>query len=611
MPDTQVYNWVFEIPVPRRQLWRYVSDTQRINRIAGLFRIDYDYRPLASGGSEVHGRARTGGMTLRWIEHPGEWIEHEHFRITREYHSGPFKKLTSEVRLEDGEEPGTTRLTQTTAIEPNGRWGALISRIGSGRMRRGFARAYALAERWAKERGIPFDAEAQPKSTRQRVRARLDELLAPIAEELEARDVYEKLARHLAGQAAEELASLAPYALADTWELPRAQVLRLFLHGARAGAFDLQYSLICPSCRRSKAVFSAMSEVTTTGHCPTCNIDFGVDFDRAVEVRFSPTPLGLETEAVEYCHAGPQNTPHRVASWYVQPGATQSWTVTVEPGRYQLVSPQCKGAVFCQFVVDEGAPDQATVTLRPEGIEGLPRRLRAGALKLRATTRLAEMGTVVLVRALWADDAVSAAEVTSMQAFRDLFGSETPAPGAEFAVQSMVFLFSDLVGSTALYERVGDAEAFTLVRDHVEVDKQICLTHGGSLVKTIGDAVMAVFRRPRAALDAALEMHTRITTLYDRVEGEALQRRIGLHRGPCIAIEANGLVDYFGTTVNLAARVQRRAGAGETALSPAMVADVEICSFLSGEGRKLARRQLLVQLKGLSGDHELTILSGH
>lgn len=610
MPEPQVYNWTFEIPLPRRQLWRFVSDTQRINRLAGLFRVDYEYRPLAAGGSEVHGRARTGGMTLRWIERPGEWVEHEYFRISRDYQAGPFKTLVSEVRLEDGEEPGTTRLQQRVTIEPSGAWGAIVSRIGSGRTRRGFARAYALAERWAEERGLPFDPEAQPEGTRQRVRSRLDELVAPLAERLEAQEAYEQLARHLTGQAPEELASLAPYVLADAWEQPRQRVLRLFLHGAKAGAFDVQYSLICPSCRRSKAVFGALSDVTTTGHCPTCNIDFGVDFDRAVEVRFSPAPLGLEAEPIEYCHAGPQNTPHRVASWYVEPGGEQTWSLTLEPGRHQLVSPQCKGAVFCQVVVDEGAPDEATVTLRPEGIEGLPRRLRAGPLKLKAITRLPEMSTLTLVRAVWADDAVSAAEITAMQEFRDLFGSEILAPGAEFAVQNMVFLFSDLVGSTALYERIGDASAFALVRDHFEVMKQIYVAHGGSLVKTIGDAVMAVFRRPRAALDAALEMHRRIAALHDQVQGDALRLRIGLHRGPCIAMEANGLVDYFGTTVNLAARVQGRAGAGETALSPAMVADAEICAFLSGEGRELPRRQLLVQLKGLSGDHELTVLGG-
>jgi adenylate cyclase len=610
MPQPQVYRWVFDIPVPRRQLWRYVSDTQRINRIAGLFRVDYDYRPLAGGGSEVHGRARTGGMTLRWIERPGEWIEHEFFRITRDYQAGPFKTLTSEVRLEDGEEPGTTRLTQTVNIEPNGRWGAVVSRIGSGRTRRGFAKAYALAERWAEERGVPFDPEAQPSTTRQRVQARFEELVAPVAERLEAQDVYEPLARHVTGQAPEELASLAPYVLADTWELPRGRVLQFFLHAAKAGAFDVRYSLICPSCRRSKALFSALSEVTTTGHCPTCNIDFGVDFDRAVEVRFSPAPLGLEAEPIEYCHAGPQNTPHRVASWFVEPGPEQRWTLTLEPGRHQLVSPQCKGAVFCQVVVDPAAPTEATVTLTPEGIEGLPRRLAAGQLTLRAQTRLPEASTLTLVRAVWADDAVSAAEITSMQEFRDLFGSEILAPGAEFGVQNMVFLFSDLVGSTALYERIGDAAAFALVRDHFELMKQIYVAHGGSLVKTIGDAVMAVFRQPRSALAAALEMHRRIERLHDRVQGEALMLRIGLHRGPCIAMEANGLVDYFGTTVNLAARVQGRAGAGETALSPAMVGDAEICAFLSGEGRELPRRQLLVQLKGLSGDHELMVLGG-
>lgn len=605
MPPRQTYRWEVDIPLPRAVVWRFASDTQRFNRIAGLPPVRYSYQALASGGSEVRGETRMKGMRMRWIERPAVWVEPEFFRFTRDYSAGPFKQLISEVRLRE-DSADSTHLTHTTEVEPNGTWGAIVTRMGVPGTGKRFLRAYALAPAWAAAQRLLPDPDRAASEATGRLQQQLARIGKPIAERLDGEAVLERLTTLLTTQPAEELASLAPYALADQWQLPRDKVLRFFLHAAKGGALDVRYSLICPSCRRSKKVFASLDEVTTVGHCETCNIDFGVDFDRAVEVRFSPAPLGLDATPIEYCQSGPQNTPHRVAHFSLAAGAEQSAEVLIAPGRHQLASPQCKGAVFCDVVEDDTLPAQADVTLTEAGVAGVPERLRAGTLALRLESGLAVEATLAVVRTRWADDAVSAAEITSLQEFRDLFGSQILAPGAEFAVQNMVFLFSDLVGSTAMYERIGDASAFALVRDHFDVMREIYTEHGGSLVKTIGDAVMAVFRRADDALRAALQMHQRVSTLRDKVNGEPLSLRIGLHRGACIAMEANGLVDYFGTTVNLAARVQGRAGAGETALSPALLEEPAVRELIAAS--ELVVSEQSAQLKGLSGDHVLTVL---
>ena len=66
----------------------------------------------------------------------------------------------------------------------------------------------------------------------------------------------------------------------------------------------------------------------------------------------------------------------------------------------------------------------------------------------------------------WTRDALTAPEVISLQVFRDLFAEATLRPGDEAGVSQVALLFSDLQGSTALYERVGDAVAFNMVREH-------------------------------------------------------------------------------------------------------------------------------------------------
>lgn len=608
MPRQQVHRWQFDFPVSPERLWPYVSDTQRVQRFASIWSAEYRYQPLAGGGSEVHARARAKGLMLEWVEQPTEWQAPERFRIVRDYRRGPLSQLISEVQLEALLGREATRVTHTATLVPKNNLAAAITWVANLGVGRSMKRAYAEVGRWLASGELPKISGAQSTQARARAERLLAERAYPQARRLGAEIFYGHLAAYLCRQPGDEIASLAPFALADRWKQDRQKALRFFLHATRSGAFDLHYNLICPSCRQAKTIFTELAEVKEEGHCPSCNIDFGVDFDRSVEVRFSPRPLGLDAEAVAYCHAGPQRTPHRLTSWVLEGGARREVSFSLEPGSYLLSSLQCKGAVYFDAVADddEDAAAEAKLELAEGGVSGMPQRLRAGKVMLSLENAMAKRAQLHVARADWADDAASAAHVTALQEFRDLFSSEILAPGAEFALRNLTFLFSDLVGSTALYEQIGDAAAFALVRDHFELLKQIYLRHDGTLVKTIGDAVMAVFTRPVDALEAALEMHQRIASLKTR--GEApIALRIGLHRGPCIAMEANGVVDYFGTTVNLAARVQGQAGAHEIALSPAMLEDSELVERM--DWVEASARSCQVALKGLTGQYQLSLLS--
>lgn len=609
----EIYSWDFDIPVARPSLWAFVSDTERLNRLAGVFPVHYQYKPLDTGGSEVVAEARAAGMLLRWVERPCEWVEPEFFRFTRDYSKGPFLRLVSEVRLRDGKAPGTTRLNHTITVTPRHFVGRLLARVAIGvQTRAGFARAYALAPQWAAGQDLPLVGSERlpPRGFAAR---ELRRVLIPLAHRLGSPALADHLTHHLLSKPDSELDSLAPYALASEWRVDRRPLLRLFLHATKAGLFDLEYNLICPSCRRSKATVTSLADLREQGHCPSCNIRFGVDFDRAVEVRFSPRPLGVGEDAAEYCHAGPRNTPHRVAGWNFQPGTSRQIEVLLGLGRHQLISPQA-GSVYLDVVDEPGAPAQAELTLATDGLSGVPEQLRAGLVRLDVASRLGNDAELMVARARWADDAVTVAELTAMQEFRELFGGELLAPGAEFAIQNLVFLFTDLVGSTAMYERLGDAAAFALVRRHFDVLSDIYSQHGGALVKTIGDAIMAVFRRGDDALRAALAMHAKIPAIrHDAAQGPeeaddgpGLALRIGLHRGPCIAMTANERIDYFGTTVNTAARVQGTAGGHEVALSPAMLELPEVRAVLAET--KLPARTEELKLKGLAGRHAISIV---
>jgi class 3 adenylate cyclase len=158
------------------------------------------------------------------------------------------------------------------------------------------------------------------------------------------------------------------------------------------------------------------------------------------------------------------------------------------------------------------------------------------------------------------EDILTAAQATNWQEFRDLFAAEIVSPSERILVGSQIVLFTDLRGSTALYSDIGDAPAYALVRDHFKLLHDVVAAHHGGVVKTIGDAVMAVFNDLAEALAAAQQMHLRIAGLKSGRAGR-LRLKCALHTGPCLAVNANDRLDYFGSVVNLAARlVERSAG---------------------------------------------------
>jgi class 3 adenylate cyclase len=181
--------------------------------------------------------------------------------------------------------------------------------------------------------------------------------------------------------------------------------------------------------------------------------------------------------------------------------------------------------------------------------------------------------------------AAPAAEVTTIQEFRDLFGAEVLAPGHEVGVATVAIVFTDLRGSTAMYEGSGDAPAYGRVRGHFDFLRERIAESGGAVVKTIGDAVMAAFPEPAEAVAAALATQAGVET-WCHEEGIAppLVLKIGLHAGPAVVVNANGRLDYFGRTVNLAARIQRQAAGGDVTLAASVWDDPTVRAAAAERG---------------------------
>jgi class 3 adenylate cyclase len=193
---------------------------------------------------------------------------------------------------------------------------------------------------------------------------------------------------------------------------------------------------------------------------------------------------------------------------------------------------------------------------------------------------------------------VTAKRMLTNQTFRDVYKADNLDIDQRLKITSLTFLFTDLKGSTALYERVGDLAAFDLVRAHFRALLEIINAEKGAVVKTIGDAVMATFIRPEHALVAGLRMRAAMDALnVERGTGD-LVVKIGIHEGPCLAVMLNERQDYFGQTVNIAARVQGLATSQAIHITGPVIDAPAVAALLDKEAIKPIQKQ--AALRGIA-----------
>jgi class 3 adenylate cyclase len=407
-----------------------------------------------------------------------------------------------------------------------------------------------------------------------------------------------------------ELLRLRPFALARALGEEPVTVLRLMLHAAREGLLEMTWDLVCPQCRGAKQRPSDLGRVVSEVHCGSCNIKFDADFDRSVEVTFRPAPGVRSIPDAEYCVGGPGNTRHVVAQRRVPARSRVEMDLALAPGSYRLRGPRTAGVLSLAIAAPgapAGAAEPLAVALDRHGIAPDQATRASGILRVAVDNTDDREQLAILEHTAWSEDVASAAFVTTLQEFRDLFSSQVVSPGTRIGIRSIAFLFTDLKSSTAMYEKVGDASAFALVRDHFHILFNSVSTEQGGVVKTIGDAVMASFANPANALRAAFHMQDLMAEFNERTRPPyPIQLKIGVHAGPCIAVNLNDRLDYFGTTVNMAARIQNES-VGDDIVVLATLLEHPSVEALLGELRYRAE-PFETELKGLTGTFHLVRL---
>jgi class 3 adenylate cyclase len=420
-------------------------------------------------------------------------------------------------------------------------------------------------------------------------------------------------------------------AFAAEHKLDEEDVIAAFLHAGQLGIFDLSWNILCPGCGGVLNSGTTLKSVNQADYsCALCAAAYEPTLDEMVEVTFTISPRVRKIVAhnpqtlpwIEYFRqlfwsSGVDLPDDKTLAKLIKEITLQ--TVELPPGEkveLSLEAPEAFLIVFdpvahmSQFIDVKGEPTReqqslAFVMTKDHAPTGTV-EMRPGPLRIFLENR---SGSRTLPGIWIADDKLhnllgkrrpflTAKRLLTNQTFRDIYRTDTLAIDQRLKITSLTFLFTDLKGSTELYERVGDLAAFDLVRAHFRVLNKIVAAEGGAVVKTIGDAVMATFPTPDRAMAAAFKMREAVRDL----NGDLLLK-IGIHMGPCLAVSLNDRQDYFGQTVNIASRVQGLATSRSIFATRQVVVDSKASKLLQENG--IAATPQTRSLRGIANQFEI------
>ncbi|MFO0595581.1 MAG: adenylate/guanylate cyclase domain-containing protein [Myxococcaceae bacterium] len=557
--------WHFEVDLPVAQLWPIIADSSRMNRALHVQEMKFEER-----GNERWGTSRPGGFEHEWREVPWNWVAGQWLESVRLYKKG-FSKVVYGVFVLTPLAEERTRVSVYFGAIPRNLLGKLALNFGFPTLEKDFKRVFAEVTAQLKALKPIFEIPPPTLSPEQ------TERLNGIREKMRTHSLDQALVDRLFEwvRTADDLDlfRIQVRERARAWRVDELELLRVALHATRDGLLEISWDLICPHCRGPASKFEELGELSSNGRCEVCEIDFGSNTPESVEITFHVHPAVRPIERRTYCSAEPSTKQHIRLQYELGPGKSLEVGPSLEAGRWRL---RTHGRKDYGLLDTDAAQPAAPV----EWKASTPPTLRAPVRpSLRLVNDAPEPRRFIVEAAGWNDFALRPAQLFNVQEYRDLFSEDYLGADVQLAIGEQTILFTDIVGSTAMYATRGDPAAFMEVKKHFNEIFPLIAKHHGAVVKTIGDAIMASFTDPLDAVKASADIHACFHK--DRADS-ATRLRISLNTGPCIAVKLNAGIDYFGQTVNLSAKLQSLAEAGEVALSHAVFNARGVKDFLAG-----------------------------
>ncbi len=522
----------FDLPVSVSEIWPYMIDTSRMNSEMGL-----PPREEKEVDGENHVSTVTLGKKEAWIEKPWVWVHEKEIQQQRIFQRGWMSEHRGIFRLEE-------RGTNASRVQVYFRW--TFPNIFF----------YALFKIVPKSLEKVFDKFLQNK-TKFILQNRVEKTRTGI-HQIPDQKPYDMLRNYFLTGDQLDLDRIHAKELSEKFGLPLNDVLQVCVQMVKDGDLTLSWDVICPHCRSARAESKSIAGLTEENSCGPCGTLFGIDQEESIEVVFHISPKLRTIQTFVYCAAEPAKKKHIKLHQAFAPGVSKTYQMRLPAGTYRLRKKESNESIYIDLVAGHSRHEFAWDGSQTE-------RLSCNnEFSFTLTNKGKERDYFTLEEAWWFKDRLLSGEALSHPLIREIFSEDHLQVGLKLNVGNQVILFTDIVGSTPLYKSLGDALSLKAVQSHYKEVSELITKHDGVVVKYIGDAVMAAFLDLEKAMKCTVEIHQKFSA--DRKD-TPIRLRASFHEGKVLCANMNVGLDYFGNTVNQAAKIQKYANAHEIAVT--------------------------------------------
>lgn len=519
--------------------WRLLSDSSRFNRA-----LKMGPRKETEVSGELIVETKMLGVSQKWIEIPWNWNFGKSIIVDRKYLHGFANYNHSIFYFYENE--GKKYIAVYMGFIPSGFIAKLIFKFG---LRSVLKNIESLVKKIDEQ--IPTMSEEKflaQKSSNHFNRGVLEYRLSKLEKYNVPAPVVSKMREFIMESDDFDATRIKIKKLAAQWGLNVRELLGYFLIACDQKVFSISWDVICPSCHGPRTKSDRLIDLLSFDDCSACQIQFETNFENAVEVIFKINPDIRIIEEVVFCAAQPAKKAHVKMQWEIPANSPFELIINNEPGEYRLR--KLNSLQGLNINISETGLNQAQWEVQDIISSSLSVQKD---FKLIIFNNSSDSQRVVLETIFKDPDFLTPGELFSLKEFRSLFGNEAIGTGVQLYLGDQVVLFTDIISSTKFYRTVGDKQAYEQIRKHFEVISKIFDEYDGVIIKTIGDAVMATFPNCDNAFLATKKIHETFRLSMDKFK---FTLRVSAHVGRVIGVNQNTGVDYFGNTVNLAAKFQ-------------------------------------------------------
>jgi len=570
------YYFTIPVDVSIETLWEVVSDTSALNEASGLNLMKYEEED-----GKLKGTITMAGKVHEFVEEPWQWDFGKELYFARIYSKGYMYYVRIHIFITSNENGEPDSVTYYYGWIPRNFIGRLALILKRKSYKRNLIKAFVkVIEEKRDKSSLHMEIDtykgSHPQINKKYLinKSLLEGVKLKVKEDDVNGDIIDNLSYHIETASDSELYRIRPISLAESWKLSVDEIIPSLLYATRHSMVNMTWDTVCPHCLGMRKRVSHLWEVQKNDYCEVCSIEFEAGDIDAMEITFQPHPDIRKVDEVLYCSAEPSKKNHIKYQKDIPGGVTHIYDIpfTVGNYRYRVQGEKSYG----YFRVEEG---EAKKLFWDSSIDAADGVTGPGA-QLVMRNRENFPKTFIIEEYSPDKKMFRPKDLFAFQEFRDLFSEEALNLDLSIDIGVQNILFVDIVGSTSLYERVGNTQAFSIVRDFFKISHYIALKYHGVVVKTLGDAVMLSFSKTENAVRAAFSFAANF-----RKQGDHdLQVRVSLNKGPCLAVNLNSSIDYFGQSVNVAAKLQSFTEGGEIAFTEAVSKDIEAKQYLESKG---------------------------